>query len=813
MTNKSYQSKANETTPPSRYHCYYSRDKVALCLLLCLSLSLLQDSHSFSTSFLLQNQQIRQQYFSHEREDSHKFLAGPLFSSKAPRRRKNKHKSAKGFGKSTVSPNDSTTSSSADTTSSSNMHVNIMNKIHQSQIDLNHLSHSAAIPLQHHLPQEELHHHQRQKPTHHAFSKILSNILPNNSNQESSNIQSSPIQSNSSSESSSSKTLVSSTPEWKKLEEHAKYIETTHLRDLMKDEKRCDELFATQDGLYLDYSRQRVTSETMGLLQELAEKQQLKKKINSMVTGDKINFTEDRAVLHTALRGKKEDEGTIIVDGVDVMKEVHEVLDDIKYFTNAVRSGTIRGYTGKRLRNIISVGIGGSYLGPEFLAECLKTDTEGVNSALGYTLRFLCNVDPVDVERACADLDPEETIIVIVSKTFTTAETMLNARAMRQWLWDFMGNDVEVVKKHVVAVSSISSIEKVKGFGIDTENYFFRFWDWVGGRYSVCSAVGGIPISLLYGYELFEKFLQGAHSIDDHFINTPFEKNLPVIMGLLGVWNMSFLEYRARTILPYAESLLKLPAHIQQLDMESNGKKATKSGEIVDYLVGEVDFGEPGTNGQHSFYQLLHMGQTLPCEFIGFVQSQHDLCIDGEPLSSHDELMANFFAQPDALANGKTADEVRAEGVPENLVVHKTFEGNRPSLSILSPKLTAYSTGQLLALYEHRTAVQGFLWDINSFDQWGVELGKKLANDVKDHLIDARSRGNEDSNDNAGNPTKPIEVKNSPATSRILNYYVDNSKQGSCEDLWDSNPFTTVARKTHTIPPTCHDLKGNAGKL
>ena len=308
--------------------------------------------------------------------------------------------------------------------------------------------------------------------------------------------------------------LVSDTPEWKKLVKHAEYIQSTHLRDLLQDKKRCDELYATHDGVYFDYSRQRITLETMDMLLELAERQNLKERIDAMVNGEKINFTEDRAVLHTALRGKrpnendKDSKNRIIVDGDDVMEEVYDVLDQIKYFTEAVRSGEIRGFTGKRLRNIISVGIGGSYLGPEFLHECLKTEPEGVTKSLGYTLRFLSNVDPVDVERACADLDPEETLVVIVSKTFTTAETMLNARTVRQWLWDFMGDDREVVRKHVVAVSSISSKDKVEAFGIDTEKYFFRFWDWVGGRYSVCSAVGGIPISLLYGYDLFEKFLQ-----------------------------------------------------------------------------------------------------------------------------------------------------------------------------------------------------------------------------------------------------------------------------------------------------------------
>jgi len=524
-----------------------------------------------------------------------------------------------------------------------------------------------------------------------------------------------------------------------------------------------------------------------------------------MVTGEKINFTEDRAVLHTALRSDRvKDGGSIILDGVDVVEEVHDVLDRVKDFTERVRSGDLRGYTGKRLRNIISVGIGGSYLGPEFLHECLKTEPEGINSALGYTLRFLSNVDPVDVERACADLDPEETLVVVVSKTFTTSETMLNARTVRQWLWDFMGNDVEVVRKHIVAVASISSVEKVEEFGIDTKDYFFKFWDWVGGRYSICSAVGAVPVSLLYGYDLFEKFLQGARSVDEHFINAPLNKNIPVIMGLIGVWNMSFLGYTSRTILPYAEALLKLPAHIQQLNMESNGKKTTSSGLEIDYPVGEIDFGEPGTNGQHSFFQLLHMGQAVPSEFIGFVQSQHDLCIDGESLSSHDELMSNFFAQPDALANGKTAEAVRAEGVPEHLIVHKTFEGNRPSLSLLAPILTAYSCGQILALYEHRTAVQGFLWDLNSFDQWGVELGKKLASDVKGHLLKARTTG------------ESVDTE-SPATSRLLNYYMDNQTGESVRDVGEGNTssLTSVTRKTHRehFPPSAHDLKGMDGKL
>mmetsp|Transcript_13175 Transcript_13175/g.14969 ORF Transcript_13175/g.14969 Transcript_13175/m.14969 type:complete len:837 (-) Transcript_13175:78-2588(-) len=609
-------------------------------------------------------------------------------------------------------------------------------------------------------------------------------------------------------------TLVSQKPEWKRLEEHLKSeIDQSHLRDLLQDEERSHNMFAEHDGVYLDYSRQRATLKTMDLLQDLAKTQRLEGCIQDMVTGKKINFTEKRAVLHTALRADRFEE--IYADNENVVDEVHQVLDQIKIFTEGVRNGDILGYTGRRLRNIISVGIGGSYLGPEFLHEVLKTEPDGINSALGYNLRFLANVDPIDVERTCADLDPEETLIVIVSKTFTTAETMLNARAMRQWLWDFMGNDEDVVKRHFSACASVSSINKVQEFGIDTENYFFRFWDWVGGRYSVCSAVGAVPISLMYGFHLFEQFLKGAQSVDKHFITAPMDKNIPVIMGLLGVWNHSFLGYKTRTTLPYAEALLRLPSHIQQLDMESNGKVMTKHGIEVDYAVGEIDFGEPGTNGQHSFFQLLHMGQTAPCDFIGFCQSQHDLCLDGESLSSHDELMANFFAQPDALANGKTEDEVRAEGIEEELIPHRTFKGNRPSMSLLMPKLTAYAAGQLLAIYEHRTAVQGFIWDINSFDQWGVELGKKLANDVKSQLIDARKS-------DADNVIKA----SNPASSRILNYYVNNSpnnsgfKGDSKIGMNGANPFTRITRKTHSdhcrppvTPPTQHDLGGNKGRL
>ena len=375
--------------------------------------------------------------------------------------------------------------------------------------------------------------------------------------------------------------LVSTTLEWKRLVKHANEImlknnsnngndvsSSTHLRDMLQDNDRCNSMYIQYDGIYFDYTRQRVSSETMDLLFDLASKQQLVTQIQNMFTGCKINYTENRAVLHTALRAPKTEIGTVIVDGVDCIAEVHDVLDQIHQFTTAFRSGVLTGYTGKRMRNIISVGIGGSYLGPEFLHEVLKTEAEGIHSSLGYDLRFLANVDPVDVERTCADLDPEETLIIVVSKTFTTAETMLNARTMRQWLWDFMGDDPNVVRKHVVACSSVSATDKVQEFGIDTNTGFFRFWDWVGGRYSVCGAAGAVPISLMYGYELFEKFLAGARSMDEHFLHAPMRQNIPIIMGLLGCWNTSFMGYSSRALIPYAQALLRLPAHIQQLDME-----------------------------------------------------------------------------------------------------------------------------------------------------------------------------------------------------------------------------------------------------
>ncbi|GJQ11822.1 hypothetical protein GpartN1_g3613.t1 [Galdieria partita] len=551
---------------------------------------------------------------------------------------------------------------------------------------------------------------------------------------------------------------ISNTSEWKALEEHAKnVISKTHLRDLVNDDKRSEKLWAEFDGCILDYSRQRVIPETMKLLFALAKKAKLEEKKEAMFRGYKINVTEDRSVLHTALRAPK---GTqLYIDGVDIVDEVWQVLEKIRTFSDRVRNGQHVGVTGRPIKNFIAIGIGGSYLGPEFLHEALRTEKVASAAAGDRVLRFLSNVDPVDVKRATDKLNPEETMAIVVSKTFTTRETSINAKTIKDWLIYHLGDSAETIKKHMVACST--NLDKVVKFGIAPEN-MFPFWDWVGGRYSVCSAVGALPISLQYSFDVFERFLKGAHSMDTHFRYAPLEGNLPVLLGLLGVWNMSFLNYNARAIHPYSEALLRFPAHIQQLDMESNGKHVNIFGEVVDYPVGEIDFGEPGTNGQHSFFQLLHMGQVVPCDFIGFIESQNPVCEEGEPVSNHDELMANFFAQPDALAFGKTADEVRQEGKPEWLIPHMVFTGNRPSSCLLMPVLDAYVTGQLLALYEHRTAVQGFIWEINSFDQFGVELGKVLANKVRKQLNESRYFNKKISGFNH-------------STTKLLNRYMEGS--------------------------------------
>eukprot|EP00753_Platysulcus_tardus_P004987 PLAT12812.1.p1 GENE.PLAT12812.1~~PLAT12812.1.p1 ORF type:complete len:582 (+),score=301.19 PLAT12812.1:252-1748(+) len=461
-----------------------------------------------------------------------------------------------------------------------------------------------------------------------------------------------------------------------------------------------------------------------------------------MKAGEHLNLTEDRAVMHVALRAPK---GKVLkVDGEDVVPAVHAVLDRVDTFSTAIRAGELTGVTGKPLTAVVSIGIGGSYLGPEFVYEALRSDPEGSAAAEGRKLRFLANVDPIDVTRALDGLDWETTLVCVVSKTFTTAETMLNARTLRKWLLDGAAAheddiaEADVTSRHIIAVSA--NVAGAEAFGINPDNVF-GFWDWVGGRYSVSSAVGVVPLALQYGFPIVQSFLAGAHAVDEHFFSAPLRENLPVLLGLLGVWNSSFLKYPARALLPYCQALLKFAPHIQQVDMESNGKRVARDGSVLPFKAGEINFGEPGTNGQHSFYQLIHQGRVIPCDFIGFCRSQRPIEMDGEVVTNHDELMSNFFAQPDALARGKTLADLEAEGVAAELRPHKVFDGNRPSSSLLLPVLNAYTTGQLLALYEHRTAVQGFIWGINSFDQWGVELGKVLAKQVRKQLSAARKEG------------------------------------------------------------------------
>lgn len=550
-------------------------------------------------------------------------------------------------------------------------------------------------------------------------------------------------------------TLISDTEAWKDLKAHVEEIKKTHLRDLLSSTERCESMLVEFDGILLDYSRQRATLETIDKLFKLAEAAHLREKINRMFNGEHINSTENRPVLHVALRAPRE--AVIKSDGKNVVPDVWKVLDKIREFSEGVRSGSWVGATGKPLKDVVAVGIGGSYLGPLFVHTALQTDPEAVGSARGRQLRFLANVDPIDVARNITGLNPETTLVVVVSKTFTTAETMLNARTLREWISSALGPSA--VAKHMVAVST--NLTLVEKFGIDPNNAF-AFWDWVGGRYSVCSAVGALPLSLQYGFSVVEKFLKGASSIDQHFYSAPYEKNIPVLLGLLSIWNASFFGYPARAILPYSQALEKFAPHIQQVSMESNGKSVTIDGVPLPFEAGEIDFGEPGTNGQHSFYQLIHQGRVIPCDFIGVMRSQQPISLNGEVVSNHDELMSNFFAQPDALAYGKTPEQLHKENVPPHLVPHKTFSGNRPSFSLLLPSLNAYNVGQLLAIYEHRIAVEGFVWDINSFDQWGVELGKSLGVQVRKQLHASRSKG------------EPVEGFNS-STKTLLTKYLEAS--------------------------------------
>ncbi|PSC67631.1 cytosolic phosphoglucose isomerase [Micractinium conductrix] len=553
---------------------------------------------------------------------------------------------------------------------------------------------------------------------------------------------------------------IAYTPEWNALREHTKEIESLHLRDLLLDEERTDNLIREHNGLYVDFSRQNITEVTMQLLLNLAERAKLRSKMNAMFAGEHINNTEDRAVLHAALRMPRDE--AVYVDGANVVPDVWEVLDKIKDFSERVRSGEWLGATGKPLTDVVAIGIGGSYLGPLFIHNAMQYDEGSKNEARGRKLRFLANVDPVDVAKALNGLHPETTLVIVISKTFTTTETMLNARTVRTWLTAELGQ--EAVAKHMVAVST--NLKLVEEFGIDPQNAF-GFWDWVGGRYSVTSAVGILPLALQYGFEKMEEFLKGAHDIDCHYRDAPFQENIPVLMGLLSIWNSTFLGRSSVAVLPYCQALSKFPSHIQQVHMESVGKQVSVDGEPLPFKAGEIIFGEPGTNGQHSFYQLIHQGRMVPCEFIGVVKSQQSVYLKGELVSNHDELMCNFFAQEDALAIGKDSATLRAEGVPEHLIPHKTFSGNRPSTSLLLPSLTPFRVGQLLALYENRIATQGFIWNINSFDQWGVELGKVLASRVRTIMHTARTR------------SRRINITDgfNPSTRKMINRYLDGKNQ------------------------------------
>ena len=511
---------------------------------------------------------------------------------------------------------------------------------------------------------------------------------------------------------------VDNSTAWKSLEAHYEKVKGVQMRDLFaQDGKRGEKMVLDAVGIYLDYSKHRVTDETLNLLLQLAKDCELKKRIDAMFAGEKINITEKRAVLHTALRAPKN--ASIMLDGENVVTAVHAVLDKMSDFCERVRSGQWKGFSGKSIRNIVNIGIGGSDLGPVMAYEALRS-----YSSRNLNFRFVSNVDGTDFVEATRDLDAAETLFVISSKTFITLETMTNAHSAREWLLKTF-TDEKSIARHFVAVST--NAEEVTKFGIDTAN-MFEFWDWVGGRYSMESAIG-LSTMLAVGPDNFREMLSGFHEMDEHFRHAPFEKNLPVLMGLLTIWYNNFFQAQTVAVLPYEQYLKRFPAYLQQLTMESNGKHVTLDGAITEYATGPIFWGEPGTNGQHSFYQLIHQGTKLiPCDFIAFVEALNPLG------RHHDLLMANVFAQTEALAFGKTAEQVKAEGTPDWLVPHRTFEGNRPSNTILLEKLTPSTLGKLVALYEHSVFTQGAIWNIDSFDQWGVELGKVLAQKIVPEL-------------------------------------------------------------------------------
>jgi glucose-6-phosphate isomerase len=536
------------------------------------------------------------------------------------------------------------------------------------------------------------------------------------------------------------RTSLKRLPAWKALAEHSKEIRKLHLRELFaSDSIRGEKLVAEGAGLFVDYSKNRVTETTLKLLQQLAEECDVRGRIDAMFRGEKMNTTEKRAVLHVALRAPKN--ATILVDGKNVVPAVHDVLDKMATFSNRIRSGEWVGHTGKRIRNIVNIGIGGSDLGPVMAYEALRHYTDR-----SLTFRFVSNIDGTDFVEATRDLDPAETLFIVSSKTFTTLETMTNAQTARDWLLKGLGGDKAAVARHFVAVST--NAEKVSAFGIDTDN-MFGFWDWVGGRYSMDSAIG-LSTMLAIGPDNFRSMLDGFHQMDEHFRTAPFEQNLPILLGLLTVWYTDFFDAQTVAVLPYEQYLKRFPAYLQQLTMESNGKHVTLDRKQVNYDTGPVYWGEPGTNGQHSFYQLIHQGTRLiPCDFIAF---GHALTPLGR---HHDMLLSNVFAQAEALAFGKTAEQVRAEGTPNWLVPHRVFEGNRPSNVILADRLTPEVLGKLVALYEHSVFTQGAIWNINSFDQWGVELGKALAQRIIPELE---------------TPSEP-ELKHDSSTNNLIRRY------------------------------------------
>jgi glucose-6-phosphate isomerase len=514
-------------------------------------------------------------------------------------------------------------------------------------------------------------------------------------------------------------TSLTERPEWKALQRHYEQTKDLHLRDLFaQDPERGERMTLEACDLYLDYSKNRLTDETIQLLLKLTDMVNLRQQIDGMFSGKKINITENRAVLHIALRAPQTD--TIIVDGENVVPQVHAVLRKMRDFSDRVRSGDWKGYTGKRIRNVINVGIGGSDLGPAMAYEALRPFSDR-----DIGCQFVSNIDPTDLVEAINTCNPEETLFIICSKTFTTLETLANARSARKWLVDALG-DESAVRNHFVAVST--NTREVERFGIDTEN-MFEFWDWVGGRYSYDSAIG-LSLMISIGPKNFEGMLAGFRAMDEHFRTAPFDRNMPVLLGLIGIWYNNFCGAETVAILPYSQYLWQLSSYLQQLDMESNGKTVDRRGQrITDYQTGPIVWGQPGTNGQHAFYQLIHQGSKLiPCDFIGFAEASN-------PLGDHQNLlMSNFFAQPEALAFGKTREKVEAEGIPAPQIPHRIFQGNHPSNAILAHKLTPNLLGQIIALYEHKVFTQGCIWNINSFDQWGVELGKVLANRIVPEL-------------------------------------------------------------------------------